>query len=187
MNKEVETKFKIESEYTIRGKLKKIKAIPLSKELQRDIYYRGPGFLRNCTAIRLRKSNKKNIFTIKIKKQKRDSQTYKIRNELETGIENPEIFDKTLKALGLKPFFRKDKIRSVYRWKKALICFDRLPYIGSYVEIEASKKDIQYLASLLGFRIKEATSDTYLTIFNRYKARHKRPNVEMIFKKRKRH
>ena len=184
MPREIETKFKTESNHILKSKLKKIKAKYLSREAERDIYYSNPNFCKKHTVIRLRKSGKKYIFTVKTKKHKKDSRIYKVRNELEIKIDNPEILNKILKKLTLKPVFKKHKIRTMYIWKKALICLDELPYIGSYVEIEASKKNIRKVASLLGLHMREATSQTYLDIFKRYKKHYKRPNLQMIFKRK---
>lgn len=181
MPKEIETKFKIESADTFKKKLKKIGATFISKEFEKDTYYRNPPGYPYFGTIRLRAKGNKGLFTIKNPVQNRASRIYKIRNELEVGIDDVKTFSDILQGLGFIPRFKKEKIRKTYKWKGAKISIDKLPYIGSYVEIEASKKRIEEVASLLGLDIKKAISDAYMNLFDYYKILRRKPDLELVF------
>ena len=183
MPKEIETKFKIKSPSELRKRLKRIKARPLSKNLERDEYYKIPSVKKNIEVIRLRTIGKKGLFSIKFFAGKGKSPIYKIREEVEIKIENPGLFKKMLMMLGFQRALRKEKIRETYGWKGAKILLDKLPYIGYYVEIEAPKKKIKILASKLSFDIKKGIAETYLEIFRKFCKYRKKPYLELIFHK----
>lgn len=177
MPKEIETKFKINSLAQFKKSLKKIRAKFLSKELERDTYYRGLG------TIRLRSLGKKGAFTIKTPSCSRQPRAYKVRNEFEVGIDDAKMFARMLEMLGFAIRFRKEKIRETYTWKDAKILIDKLPYIGYYAEIEGSKRRIRELAGLLRLDMGKAIADTYMDIFRIHKARYRKRDLELIFRK----
>jgi adenylate cyclase class 2 len=82
---------------------------------------------------------------------------HKVREETELELSSADSFSKILEALGLRPFFRYEKIRSTYvlpaaaRWARGLLIeLDETP-IGDFVELEGSPAAIDRAAKLLGF------------------------------------
>lgn len=185
MPKEIETKFKIESTDTFKRNLKKIGAIFISEEFEEDTYYRSPAGCPYFGTIRLRAISNKGTFTIKDSTQRKKSRIYKVRNELEVSVNDVKTFNNIVQKLGFIPCFRKEKIRETYRWKDAKISIDKLPFISFYVEIEASKKRIEEVVSLLDLDIKKAIPDTYMKLFNYYKILHKKPKLQLVFDRKK--
>ncbi len=183
MPKEIETKFKIGSAEKFKRNLKKIGARFLAKELERDTYY-CHGILQDSGfTIRLRSVADKGIFTLKGSSGSAPSRTYKVRNEIEAGINDVKAFGKILKQLGFMPRFKKEKIRETYKWKDAKISVDKLPFMGFYAEIEGSKKSIKEAAGLLGLDMARAIPDTYMKLFDYYKMLHKKPDLQLVFRK----
>ncbi|MGB2705584.1 MAG: class IV adenylate cyclase [Candidatus Omnitrophota bacterium] len=188
MPKEIETKFKIDSVEKFKRNLKKIGARFVSKEFEQDTYYRSPAPQSSCSTIRLRSITDKGVFTLKGAAGGAPSRTYKVRSELEVGINDVRAFDEILKQLGFMPRFKKEKIRETYKWKDAKISLDKLPFIGFYTEIEGPKRTIKEAAALLGLEMSRAIPDTYMELFNYYKMLRKKPALRLVFKsERKRH
>lgn len=186
MPRETEAKFKINSTNKLKNILKKIGARPVYKRLEKDTYYQDPSTRFHSVVMRIRLIGKKEVFTIKAEVPRQNSHVYKMRNEFEINIDDVKTFRGILESLGFWLLSRKEKLRKMYEYKGARISVDKLPFIGSYVEIEASKDKIREIARLLGFSIKNAMPDTYTEIFNRYKIRQKKRNLKLVFKKRER-
>lgn len=181
MPKEIETKFKINNPAEVKKALKNLGARFVSRELEKDVYYKSP--FPFFGAIRLRRIGGKGLFTIKTEDAKSASSRYKVRDEFEIEVDDARIFANMLRRLKFKPIFRKEKMRESYRWHDVNISIDELPCLGFYVEIEAAKKTIQKTARLLGLEINNAIPDTYMQLFNYYKLVFKKPGLELVFKK----
>ena len=182
MSKEIETKFKISSPSKLKKKLKKLNARLIYKAYEKDIYYKkaSSGFLSDV--VRLRSVGKSGIFTLKYHVKGKGSKTYKIRDEFEIKIQDTKAFDRLLRQLGFAVRFKKEKKREIYKWKEGKICIDKLPFIGFYLEVEAPKKRIKEIANRLNLNMKDAKSDTYMDIFNRYKKLNSKPGLKLTFK-----
>jgi len=99
-------------------------------------------------AIRLRTIGKKCFITFKGTPQK--SRSFKIREEFETEVKNPQHTKKILKRLGLQPLFQYEKFRTVFRMKALKICLDEMS-IGNYLELEGKQTSIVKFAKTLGY------------------------------------
>lgn len=181
MAKEIETKFKIASIAEFRKSLKRMGAKFVSKTLERDTYYKSPADNFCGGTIRLRAIGKRGVFTIKNPAPCESRAQYKVRDEFETAVLDAAAFGDILRRLGFKPWFRKEKIRSLYKWKSAKVTIDELPYIGLYAEIEGSKSSIKEAAKRLGLDMNKAIPDTYMKLFDYYRLLRKRKSLEFIF------
>jgi len=181
MAKEIETKFKIDSPLLLRRRLKKLGAKFVSKKLEKDTYYSIPEKPRASNTVRLRFLGKKGIFTVKGSPIKDKSRKFKIREEFQTEIADVKMFAGILERIGFVPSLKKEKIRETYKLKKTFVVIDKLPFMGFYVEIEASKKEIKKIAKLLGFSMEKAIPNTYMELFKRYKMLRKKPNLKLLF------
>jgi predicted adenylyl cyclase CyaB len=183
MPKEIETKFKITSERTQRARLRKIGALRISRRIERDVYFKNRTIHPRGLVVRLRSDGKTVVFTVKTPSGEKATRFFKIRNEHEVIVSERKTFIRMLHLLGFTPLFRKEKVREKFTWQGAKISIDKLPYIGLYIEIEATKEMIKKVARLLGLTIEKGINDTYMGIFRRYKQVHNTPRLELVFKR----
>ncbi|MBN1353390.1 MAG: class IV adenylate cyclase [Candidatus Omnitrophica bacterium] len=181
MGTEIETKFKVNSPAAIRKRLIVMRARLISRRLEKDVYYRCYLKTQNAEAIRLRSVGGKYIFTLKKSSVGPKGRIYKVCDEFEIEVNDGELFDSLLRRLGFTRDFKKEKIRETYKYKNAKVCLDRLPHMGYYVEIEASKRDINSVARSLKLDITKGLSDNYMRLFLHYKRTHKKPNLKLTF------
>jgi len=179
---EIETKFKIKNPGGFRKRVKTIGAEFISRDFEHDIYYNQPERMAPVSTVRLRIVNKaEGLFTLKSAVSGNNSRNLKIRKEWETSIGNPDVFKAILQELGFCPYREKEKIRETYRLKKALICLDRIPFIGWYAEIEGKEPQIKRIAGQIGLNFKKSIPESYFELFNYYKAIKKKPDLKLLF------
>jgi adenylate cyclase, class 2 len=96
---------------------------------------------------------------------------YKVREELEVVVADPQQLRLILEALGLRGWFRYEKYRTTYRlpasqrWAAGLhVELDETP-IGNFVELEGPPEAIDRAAQLLGYRPADYISKTYLSLY----------------------
>lgn len=112
-------------------------------------------------AIRLRSVDKKTFLTFKGAKQK--SRKFKIREEFETEVKNKKQLEKILQSIGLKPVFRYQKHRTVYRKKNLKISLDETS-VGNFLELEGSQSDIVRFAKELDISKQEFIKTDYIQL-----------------------
>lgn len=115
-------------------------------------------------ALRVREKNRKGFLTFKGAKQ--GSRKFKIREEYETEVKNVKHLRKILKSLGLVPVFQYKKYRTIYRFKKVLICLDETA-AGNFIELEGEQSDIVRFASMLGFSKRDFIKDDYIQLIKK--------------------
>jgi len=114
------------------------------------------------------------------------SRHFKIREERETAVEDPETLSIILERLGLEVFFRYEKYRTCYslrlRGKRRSVdlSVDETP-IGNYLEIEGTEADIHRVAEKLGFEEDAFIKESYLGLF--VKSRSRKGQRDMVFPK----
>ncbi len=96
---------------------------------------------------------------------------YKVREELEVAVTDPQQLRLILEALGLRGWFRYEKYRTTYRlpagarWAAGLkVELDETP-IGAFVELEGPPEAIDRAAELLGYGPADYISKTYLSLY----------------------
>src|SRR5215813_500032 len=75
--------------------------------------------------------------------------TLKLREELETGVENGERLVAILLRLGYRIWFRYEKYREEFALDEVIIAVDETP-VGTFVEIEGGERGIHETAEALG-------------------------------------
>jgi adenylate cyclase class 2 len=112
------------------------------------------------------------------------SRHFKIREERETAVQDPETLSVILERLGLEVLFRYEKFRTSYSLKlqrqqhPVSLAVDETP-IGNYLEIEGSEADILRVAAQLGFDRDAFIKESYLALFA--KSRLRRSQRDMLF------
>ena len=102
----------------------------------------------------------------------------KVREEIETGVEDPEAMQAVLEALGYERVTGYEKVREEWRLGSALIALDHTP-IGDFVEVEDA--DPTATAIRLGLDVRKAQGGSYLSLYADYRARHPDAPREMSF------
>ncbi len=143
-------------------KLKELGAEDLGIEKESDTYLKLEG-----KELRIRKLNEAGIITFK---QTVESESKaKVRQETEIKINDPDILIGMLKAIGLKESRRKEKIRHTFRLGKTLVCLDKLPFIGEFIELEAETEEaLKETCQTLGLDYSKASNTNYMSIFFNY-------------------
>jgi len=96
---------------------------------------------------------------------------YKIREEIETTLQDAGPIKRIFEGLGLRGWFRYEKFRTTYvlparhRWAKGLLIeVDETP-IGVFVELEGPGEAIDRAAKELGFSKKDYVLKNYLVLY----------------------
>ena len=114
----------------------------------------------------------------------RQSRHFKIREERETEVQDPETLGVILGRLGLDVFFRYEKFRTSYSLRlrgmrrSVDLSVDETP-IGNYLEIEGREADIHRVAEKLGFEEDAFIKESYLALFS--KSRWRKGQRDMVF------
>src|SRR5215510_10163231 len=88
--------------------------------------------------------------------------TLKLREELETGVENGERLVAILLRLGYRIWFRYQKYREEFALDEVIIAVDETP-VGTFVEIEGSDRGISAAVNALGRGPSDFIIDSYRT------------------------
>ena len=117
-----------------------------------------------------------------------DSTLFKIREELETRVENARIALEVLRRLGMRAWFRYQKYRSEYRVRgggseqgTVHLTFDETP-IGVYAELEGSPQEIRRVAGMLGFSEDVFIRESYYALYVQFCRTCRQDVSDMIFK-----
>ena len=162
---EIELKFKIKDPETFRKELKDKKAKFLGKAFEKTFRFDTPNkdlekegkFLRVRTGF-------KNTLTLK---QKMKDKEFKVREEIELEISNPQKMITILKKLGFARTLIMEKYREKWQFQGAEVVIDKLP-MGVYIEIEGTKNSIQKVIEKLNLNPKEKITKTYWALWKDY-------------------
>ena len=112
---------------------------------------------------------------------------HKVREELETEVEDAEALTKIFEGLGMRIFFRYEKYRTTFRlpdsqrWAKELkIELDETP-MGTFVELEGPSEAIDRAAEGLGFSKRDYITENYLVLYREECKRQGKEPGDMVF------
>ena len=119
------------------GRIKALGATFIGTENHRDLYFNSPlhDFKESDEALRVR--IKEEGARLTYKGPKLDKET-KSRLELTVKIDSPEEMEKILTALGFVRSAEVRKKRTKYALDDAIVAFDEVEGLGSFVEVEIS-------------------------------------------------
>lgn len=95
------------------------------------------------------------------------TERYKVREEHEVRIANNGEMPRIFEALGLRPWFRYEKVRCTFRlpeMRSLKVELDETP-IGLFVELEGKRSEIDRAAALLGFSSADYIKKSYGALF----------------------
>jgi adenylate cyclase class 2 len=104
----------------------------------------------------------------------------KVREEYETVIGDGEAAQRVLEELGLRVWFRYEKYREEYAAADVTVALDETP-VGTFVEIEGAEQGIHLMARALGRTEADFITDSYRTLFARYRDAKGVSSVNMVF------
>jgi adenylate cyclase, class 2 len=112
---------------------------------------------------------------------------FKIREELETQVENAEVVLLILQQLGMRVWFRYQKYRQVYSvaagshpGEKVSVTLDETP-IGNFAEFEGPQEAILVTAAAMGFDPPQFLRDSYYALYMQFCRKQGKPVSHMIF------
>ena len=182
---EIEVKLKIRNLHRLREDLLKMgceEKVPRSLERNWTWDFPGQPLRQQGKLLRVRQFAGDCLLTFKGVAQQ--SKQFKIREERETGVQDPETLAVILARLGLEVTFRYEKYRTSYSLKvqrqqhSVNLAVDETP-IGNYLEIEGREADIRRTAAQLGFDKGAFVKESYLGLF--LKSRLRRSQEHMLF------
>jgi len=113
--------------------------------------------------------------------------SYKVREELELEVTDGAMLGRIFAGLGMKGWFRYEKLRTTYKlppakaWAKGLLIeLDETP-IGTFVELEGPESAIDRAASELGYSKAEYITKNYLVLYLEECKRRGEPPSDMVF------
>ncbi len=149
MKKEIELRAKVESLKSIENKLDELGFESTERNLVKDQVFddKKESYRKKGSMIRLRTiNNKRHLFAYKGPSK---IEKYKIREESELEISNPEKLEEILKKIGLRVTFEMEKKRKTYYGDGCKIELDQYPVLGFFVEIEGRPEQIEKMISKL--------------------------------------
>jgi adenylate cyclase class 2 len=115
--------------------------------------------------VRLRQAGK--VSTLTFKGKSRDTR-HKVREEVESRLENSAAMERVFRELGLQPVFRYEKYRTEFtRDTRGVVTLDETP-IGTFLEIEGPARWIDSTAKQLGFSAADYITLSYGLLYLEY-------------------
>ena len=208
-NREIEVKLRILNLPALLRELLKLGAKPRRTVLERNTLYDTPsrGFSRRGAILRIRTEHPAPLpgslrripragnpplpgfLTYKglLPRAANARSRYKIREEIEYRLPNAARFERLLRRLGLRPWFRYEKSRTRYslpRIPGLHLDLDETP-IGVFLELEGSKSAIDRAARLLGFGPGDYLPVSYLELYLAHCRRRRLKPGNMLFTSKK--
>lgn len=138
--------------------------VPFQPE-ESTLWDRNGELMANKSALRVRSHGESHTLTWKGPRV--EDPVFKIRPEVELGIESAEIMGRVLEALGYQPVMRMVKKRAVMRRSDLTACLDEAPF-GCFLELEGSKEAIGEVMAVLGLGNEMAETRSYPRLFRDY-------------------
>jgi len=179
---EREVKLKFEDAGEARRAVVSTGATPLhSRRLQEDrLLDTSDGALRRRgSTMRLRTDSGQSILTFK---GPVEPSALKVREEIETVVEDGEVLLRLLAELGFAVWFRYEKYREEFVYEDAIIAVDETP-VGTFVEIEGTDHGVAAAARALGREPRDYIRHSYRELFVRYWADRDRSPTNMFFER----
>lgn len=179
-HKEVEIKFRVDNVRALSRRLRHAGFRLITKathEINALYDLAGQPLRKRGELLRLRKYGSGWLLTHKAKGREGP---HKTRVENETKLADGEKMDAILRALGFAPTFRYEKFRAEWSDGKGHVVVDVTP-IGNFGEIEGRPRWIDRTARVLGIRREDYITDTYASLFFKWKHQTGSPAQEMTF------
>lgn len=186
--REIEIKLKVASPCDMKQRLKECGFVVVRRrhfESNTIFDFRDLRLRHSRSLLRLRKEGDRHLLTFKGAPHASDS--YKIRTEIETEVEDEGAVQQILEGLGLNPVFRYEKYRTVYAEKDRrkvkggpILVFDETP-IGRYIELEGPARWIDRAARRLGYQKRDYITASYAALYQEHCRENGLKTGDMVF------
>lgn len=179
---EIEIKIPIEDTNRAREKLGRLGAVARYPRSFEDnlIFDDAQGTLTDSgQLLRLRSSRGEHLLTFKHPMEQTEEGTlYKVRQEHQTYVSDPDEARLLLESLGYRLIYRYQKYRQHYGLDDIVVVIDEIPF-GSFLELEGPPAGIDRVASALGFGPESYVRETYYDLHCRHVGRE--PPGDLLF------
>nr|WP_320131801.1 class IV adenylate cyclase [uncultured Holophaga sp.] len=135
-------------------------------QTERSVLWDRDGELfRQGSALRLRQYASATRLTWK--GPKLEDPTFKIRPELETGVEDARVMEAILRQLGFSPVMTMEKRREILQREGLVACLDEAPF-GCYLELEGERGLIHQALGELGLAGAPVETRSYPSLFREH-------------------
>jgi adenylate cyclase class 2 len=168
MSTETEVKVKIGDPAAFCRQLSMLGAQPLSERHFEDnhlVDFHDGRLRENNCLLRIRQAM--NQASITFKGAPRAEGIFKVREELETTLEDGAVALQILKRLGLSVCFRYQKYRQEFAVAEVHVAVDETP-VGNYAEFEGSEEGIRNLAAEMGIAESQFLRASYVALYLDY-------------------
>jgi adenylate cyclase, class 2 len=104
----------------------------------------------------------------------------KLREELETSVNDGPLLLRLLEEIGFRVWFRYQKYREEFALGDVIVAVDETP-VGTYVEIEGAEHGIETATEALGLSAADYLLDSYRGLFVRHCEERGLPVTDMLF------
>ncbi len=164
--KEIEIKIKLDDSAALMKKVESLGGKKIYEGLEHDVMYDdGKGFFDDERVLRLRKTPNGNLLTYKEKELGDESANLLKRTEIQTEVKDYEATDALIRKLGFVLYRIKEKLEIQYDLDGYVLQFQKLPFLGNFVEIEAEEEDLPKILSKIGFSMKDGINKNYSKLF----------------------
>jgi adenylate cyclase class 2 len=191
--RETEIKLRVPDIEALTASLRRIGARSLGRVLERNTLYDTPEshFRDSGCLLRLRVETpapsslargggQRSILTLKSPALNKPASRYKQNFEREALIADPERWPLVFAKIGLRPAFRYEKYRTIYRFGTLHIDLDETP-VGVFLELEGDPRAIDRVARRLGFGPRDYSCHTYWDLYAADCRRRGRTPRNMLF------
>jgi adenylate cyclase class 2 len=120
--------------------------------------------LNKGAALRVRSVNDKGVLTYKGIVRDSETSILKVREEIESAVDEPERVVELFERLGFQRSFRYQKYRTIYNLKRndksITVTFDETP-MGNFIEIEGDEEGVLQTLQAAGFSEAEIIRESY--------------------------
>lgn len=170
-NQEIEIKIKLSNLVALRQKVLDMGAtIVHPRTFERDVMYDdGRGFFAAPKVLRLRQyEDGRALLTYKELLNEKKHEHLLERTEIQAWVTDASEIDKIIQKLGFFPYRIKEKYAEHLKLDGFEIEFHTLPFIGDYMEIEATEELLQKILPRLGFGVADGVNNDYTGIFEEF-------------------
>jgi predicted adenylyl cyclase CyaB len=120
--------------------------------------------LSQGAALRVRSVKNKGLLTYKGVVRDSETSILKVREEIESAVDEPERIVELFERLGFHRSFRYQKYRTIYNLKRndrsITVTFDETP-MGNFIEIEGDEEGVLQTMQAAGFSVEEIIRESY--------------------------
>ena len=191
MPHETEAKYKVDTFAAVRRALRALGAEYRWTAVQTDNYFDTPGrtLLKAGSGLRLRRvryvrrarGRGDDRAEITFKGPVQGGRRAKVRKEVQTRLDCPEVIEEIVSCCGLAPVLVIQKRRTTYRLGRCTVELDELPMLGRFVEVEGPDERAVHRAAAKLRLAGEPIADHYVNLLVGRCPRVGQPCLEVTF------